>query len=86
MTCTGPIQPQVEKIVLIVDESIRADILGINGYPAATTPWLRTIDSGIVNFGLAASASNCSDYSNLMLRTGIRKASVSAWPVTGNRG
>ena len=72
----GLIQPRVEKIVLIVDESIRADILGINGYPEATTPWLRTVDTGIVNFGLAAAASNCSDYSNLILRTGVRKASI----------
>lgn len=72
----GPVQPQVEKIVLIVDESIRADILGINGYPETTTPWLQTLDTGIVNFGLAAAASNCSDYSNLVLRTGVRKTSI----------
>ena len=73
---TGPIRPQVDKIVLIVDESIRADILGINGYPQATTPYLRTLDSGIVNFGLAAAASNCSDYSNLILRSGARKQAI----------
>jgi glucan phosphoethanolaminetransferase (alkaline phosphatase superfamily) len=38
VTYSGPIEPEVEKIVLIVDESIRADILGINGYRQATTP------------------------------------------------
>lgn len=67
---------QVEKIVLIVDESIRADILGINGYLKDTTPYLRSLDTGLVNFGLAASSSNCSDYSNLILRTGLRKEAI----------
>jgi glucan phosphoethanolaminetransferase (alkaline phosphatase superfamily) len=76
VTYSGTIQPQVEKIVLIVDESIRADILGINGYRQATTPYLGTIDTGIVNFGLAASSSNCSDYSNLVFRTGVRRESI----------
>lgn len=76
VTYSGTIQPQVEKIVLIVDESIRADILGINGYRQATTPYLGTIDTGMVNFGLAASSSNCSDYSNLILRTGGRRESI----------
>jgi glucan phosphoethanolaminetransferase (alkaline phosphatase superfamily) len=67
---------QVEKIILIVDESIRADILGINGYKKDTTPYLSSLKTGIVNFGLAASSSNCSDYSNLILRTGLRKEEV----------
>jgi glucan phosphoethanolaminetransferase (alkaline phosphatase superfamily) len=67
---------QVEKIVLIVDESIRADILGINGYEKDTTPYFRSLETGIVNYGLAASASNCSDYSNLILRTGLRKEEI----------
>ena len=73
---SGSLDPQVEKIVLIVDESIRADILGINGYEKDTTPYLNSLKTGIVNFGLAASSSNCSDYSNLILRTGVRKDQV----------
>jgi|GEM_PF-1295963 len=73
---SGSFESQVEKIVLIVDESIRADILGINGYSKDTTPFLRSVENGLVNFGLAASASNCSDYSNLILRTGIRKEAI----------
>lgn len=72
----GPFETQVEKIVLIVDESIRADILGSNGYPKDTTPYLAGLENGIVNFGLAASASNCSDYSNLILRTGVKKEEI----------
>jgi len=73
---SGSLGAQVEKIVLIVDESIRADILGINGYMKDSTPYLNSLDAGIVNFGLAASSSNCSDFSNLILRTGIRKETI----------
>ena len=73
---SGSLDPQVEKIVLIVDESIRADILGINAYEKDTTPFLRSLQTGMVNFGLAASSSNCSDYSNLILRTGLRKNEI----------
>ena len=76
VTYSGSLDAQVEKIVLIVDESIRADILGINAYQKDTTPYLRTLETGIVNFGLAASSSNCSDYSNLILRTGARKDQI----------
>jgi glucan phosphoethanolaminetransferase (alkaline phosphatase superfamily) len=67
---------QADKIVLIVDESIRADILGLNGYEKETTPYLSSLGSGMVNFGLAASASNCSDYSNLILRSGLSKEAI----------
>ena len=73
---SGSLDAQVEKIVLIADESIRADILGINAYEKDTTPYLRSLKTGIVNFGLAASSSNCSDYSNLILRTGVRKEAI----------
>ena len=73
---SGSLNPQAEKIVLIVDESIRADVLGINAYEKDTTPFLRSLKTGMVNFGLAASSSNCSDYSNLILRTGLRKDEI----------
>lgn len=72
----GTLGAEVEKIVLIVDESIRADILGINGYEKDTTPYLRSLQAGVVNFGLAAASTNCSDYSNLVLRTGLRKEEI----------
>lgn len=76
VTYSGSLDAQVEKIILIVDESIRADILGINGYKKDTTPYLRSQETGIVSFGLSASSSNCSDYSNLILRTGVRKEEI----------
>jgi len=67
---------QVDKIVLIVDESIRADILGINAYKKDTTPYLSSLKAGMVNFGEAAASTNCSDYSNLILRTGLKKGEI----------
>ena len=73
---SGALDARVEKIVLVVDESIRADILGINGYKNNTTPYLNFMETGLVNFGLAAASSNCSDYSNLILRTGARKDDI----------
>lgn len=76
VTYSGSLDAKAEKIVLIVDESIRADILGINGYKKDTTPYLTSLKTGIVNFGLAASSSNCSDYSNLILRTGVEKEGI----------
>ncbi len=66
----------VDKIVLIVDESIRADILGVNGYRQETTPYLHSLHEGIVNFGSASASSNCSDYANLVLRTGVKKEEI----------
>jgi glucan phosphoethanolaminetransferase (alkaline phosphatase superfamily) len=73
---SGTFDSRVEKIVLIVDESIRADILGINGYKQDTTPYFGSLNSGVVNYGLAAASSNCSDYSNLILRTGLKKEEI----------
>ena len=73
---SGYLAPQVDKIVLIVDESVRADILGVNGYKKDTTPYLSSLEGGVVNYGLAASATNCSDYTNLILRTGLRKGEI----------
>ncbi len=72
----GTFDASVDKIILIVDESIRADILEVNGYEKATTPYLHSLHEGVVNFGFAAASSNCSDYSNLVLRTGVRKENI----------
>jgi glucan phosphoethanolaminetransferase (alkaline phosphatase superfamily) len=60
------------KIFLIVDESIRGDMLGINGSSANTTPFLRTAEKRIFNYGISSSATNCSGETNLVLRSGIR--------------
>jgi glucan phosphoethanolaminetransferase (alkaline phosphatase superfamily) len=63
------------NIVLIIDESIRADHLSINGYERKTTPFLdqfAEIEVGFHNLGTAASGGTCSYISNTLLLTGVR--------------
>lgn len=60
-----------DHIILIVDESVRADLMSVNGYTQNTTPFLKSYNS-LVNFGIASSSANCSRYSNTILRTGLR--------------
>ena len=62
-----PSRPEVRKIVLIVDESVRGDF--IDWTPGnSVTPELARLKSQIVDFGPAASGGNCSHYSNALLR------------------
>jgi glucan phosphoethanolaminetransferase (alkaline phosphatase superfamily) len=60
---------QAKHIVLLVDESIRADFIDWrNGNPY--TPQIAGHQDRIVNFGPAASGGNCSHYANAILRFG----------------
>lgn len=61
----------VDKIVYIVDESIVATKLSLNGYQEDTTPFLNSIGENIFNYGIASSGANCSNTSNTILRSGI---------------
>lgn len=67
---------QAERLVLIVDESIRPDFLGLNGAERPTTPYLDSIGSRLLNFGTAVSGSTCSDASNVMLNSFVRPQDV----------
>jgi hypothetical protein len=66
----GEIHPRYKKVVLIVDESVRGDVLGINNSEYDNTPFL-SANGDIINFGGAVSASNCSAESRLFMRTGL---------------
>jgi len=55
---------------LIVDESIRADYLDINGHNMGITPYLFSRKDRLINFGYASSGANCSAESNQILRFG----------------
>ena len=59
----------VDKIVLIVDESVRGDFIDLSG-ASRTTPFLASIKDQVIDFGLALSGSNCSVQSNAILRMG----------------
>ncbi len=68
-----PVNASVYKnIILIVDESIGGKYLGINGYDKETTPYLKSIKGSYVNLGLASSAANASDSSNILLMSGLQ--------------
>lgn len=61
----------VQHLVFIVDESVRGDLLSINGFEKTTTPFLNSIVDKNFNYGIASSAANCSAPSNILLQTGI---------------
>lgn len=58
-----------DRIVLIVDEAVRADFIDLNGARGVTPTLLEHADR-IANFGYAVSGNNCSLFSNLTLRFG----------------
>jgi len=69
---SSPRRPQ-NNIVFVVDESIRGDHLGINGYNRATTPYLDELlaKGWLYNWGIAASGGTCSEKSDSLLFTGM---------------
>lgn len=76
ITQTSKPQPHYSKIVMIVDESIRGDFLGINNPATRTTPFLGGVTDRLANFGPATAAHNCSAPSRLILRTGLQAADL----------
>jgi glucan phosphoethanolaminetransferase (alkaline phosphatase superfamily) len=72
LTISPTLQAKYTKIILIIDESINADYLSINGYHRLTTPFLGSLKERLINLGVASSATNCSDMSNLLLYSGAR--------------
>lgn len=63
--------PLVPHVLFIIDESVRGDLLGINGGPP-TTPWLSANASRLLNFGVACAATNSSAPSNMVIQSGIQ--------------
>lgn len=68
----GPLRSAFDKIVLIVDESIRGDYISLNDPEVGTTPFLLSRAAELENFGLASSGANCSTQARLILRFGPR--------------
>jgi glucan phosphoethanolaminetransferase (alkaline phosphatase superfamily) len=63
-------------IIFIMDESVRGDLLGVNGYNINTTPFLTQNRNQIFNYGVASSFSNSSASSNYSVMTGIRMSTL----------
>ena len=64
--------PPTNNIVLIIDESVRADHLSLNGYKRPTTPYLEKMANKayFYNWGTAVSVATCSIQSNIRLLRG----------------
>lgn len=67
-TSADIITPKAKNIIVVMDESIRGDMVDLNR-PLGTTPALLDYpQDSLLNFGIVASFSNCSDTSNLAVR------------------
>jgi len=69
--------PGLKHVILIVDESVSGDFIDLN-VPRGTTPFLVSQAGSVANFGLAVSASNCSNASNAILRLGANPDTLGA--------
>jgi glucan phosphoethanolaminetransferase (alkaline phosphatase superfamily) len=69
------IHPIFNKIVMIMDESVRGDYLSLNDAAHNTTPFLKATDN-LVNFGVAISGGNCSHIARTMFRFGLRRSDL----------
>jgi glucan phosphoethanolaminetransferase (alkaline phosphatase superfamily) len=74
----------LNRIIMIMDESVRGDYLSINDPTVDTTPFLRG-DPDVINFGVAISGANCSSFTRLMFRFGMREDDVYDWAKALNR-
>lgn len=71
-----PEKSPIQRLIFIVDESVRGDKLGINGFKKSTTPFLNSVISQHYNYGIAVSGANCSAPSNILLQTGVTYTQV----------
>jgi len=67
-----PIKPLARHIVVIIDESVRGDLMEINEPKVRNTPFLVQQKDRVINFGVAVAPSNCSFLSRTILRFGLR--------------
>lgn len=66
-----------DKLIFIIDESIRGDFIDINTMQD-TTPYIYSIRDTIINFGIASSAANSSNSSNAVLRFGLKPEQITS--------
>ena len=88
-------RPMVSHIVLVIDESVKATHLSVNGYERPTTPFLVTRMDRLCTLGIASAAGNSSYTSQAVLFNGgtlanlvdgtvvlFRKPSIAAYAVS----
>ena len=69
------VNPIFDKIVVIMDESVRGDYISMNDASHNATPFLKSANH-LVNFGVAISGGNCSHLSRTMFRFGMRPSTL----------
>lgn len=68
-----PRQPPIaDHVVFVMDESIRGDLLHVNGGPYENTPYLDSIREKIFDYGVVSSVANLSGGSNIVIQSGVR--------------
>lgn len=60
------------KVILVMDESVRGDYLSLAEPRLQTTPYLASLGDRIIDMGVALSGHNASTYSRYMFRYGAR--------------
>lgn len=86
-------QRPFRHVVLVMDESVRGDYVDLNVEDGVETG-LRPLGAALFNFGVAASAANCSSTSNASVRYGVTrdnylhdlKVNPSFWRYAGSAG
>ncbi|MBF0310939.1 MAG: sulfatase-like hydrolase/transferase [Magnetococcales bacterium] len=73
VTLTPGGETAARHILFLVDESIRADHLSLNGWSLPTTPYLESQGPHLLNLGYAMAGGNCSQSANIILQSGLRQ-------------
>jgi glucan phosphoethanolaminetransferase (alkaline phosphatase superfamily) len=71
----GTVHPVFNKVVMIMDESVRGDYVSLNDEARNTTPFLKATHH-VINFGVASSGGNCSHLSRTMIRLGMLQSDL----------
>lgn len=72
----GLVQPKIRKIIVVIDELIRGDYLGLNNSKYDNTPTLKSQLHITANYGVAVSTTNCSATSRYLMRIGLQKSAI----------
>lgn len=67
-----------KNIILVIDESIRGDMLSLNGYSEQTTPFLDSIKYKLKNYGVITASHSYSHYAVMSLSTNTDPASLTS--------
>lgn len=64
--------PSINKVIVVMDESVRGDYLSLANPSHDTTPYLASLGERLMDMGVAISSHNCSSYSRYTFRYGAR--------------